>query len=88
MNLKFDYLLVKVNSNLINGSKSVDKIEVKSRRKSQNVRKIVGRSTEPIAKKPKISAVGSSTQPSDVNPLQRGKYGLRMLPSQVDYYQV
>lgn len=35
-------------------------------------------------KKRKLNQVDESS----TNPLQRGKYGLRMLPQQVDYYQV
>ncbi len=35
-------------------------------------------------KKRKSSAVSDELS----NPIQRGKYGLRMLPQQVDYYQV
>ena len=35
-------------------------------------------------KKRKLNEIDESS----TNPLQRGKYGLRMLPQQVDYYQV
>ncbi|CAG2103434.1 unnamed protein product, partial [Medioppia subpectinata] len=54
---------------------------------SQNVRQILHKTCEPMAKKPKLVNSRDTSSAQDVNPLQRGKYGLRLLPTQVDYYQ-
>ncbi len=70
-----------VNSNVINGKNS------RTKQKSEmQILTVSDNCSESALKKQKLG--NSSSSGSDVNPLQRGKYGLRMLPQQVDYYQV
>jgi hypothetical protein len=70
-----------VNSNVINGKNS------RTKQKSEmQILTVSDNCEESALKKQKLD--NSSNSGSDVNPLQRGKYGLRMLPQQVDYYQV
>ncbi|CAG2164397.1 unnamed protein product [Oppiella nova] len=69
-----------IHSNVINGENNT-----KSKRKTPNVTKVLHKTSQPMTKRQKLA--NSSSSAADVNPLQRGKYGLRLLPPQVDYYQ-
>ncbi|XP_054168689.1 DNA (cytosine-5)-methyltransferase 3B-like [Oppia nitens] len=80
-----DNTKLSINSNLINGEKSR-----KFKRKSRNdIQKVISDIKDNVidATVKKQRSDNYSTGSQDVNPLQRGRYGLRLLPTQVDYYQ-